>query len=118
MEKWTQHFLGLDMQVAEFVIGEKWTPNGHELLEFLRSNQHVAISTDGEANRQCWIWLWPFKTKHRLDYMITRQTDADHGKVRVDYRIMDRWSREYAHEHVGNSNNRRRKNRRDGTDHL
>ena len=85
MEKWTQHFLGLGMQVAEFVIGEKWTQNGLDLLEMSRSNL-VAISTHGEANRQCWTWLSPFKTKHRLDNMITRQTDADHGKVRVDYR--------------------------------
>ena len=54
---------------------------------------------------------------HRLDHMITRQTDADHGKVRVDNRtpafldfaVTDRWSREYAHVHVGNRNNQRRK---------
>ena len=31
-----------------------WTHIGHELLEMLRSNQLVAISTHGEANRQCW----------------------------------------------------------------
>ena len=66
---------------------KKWTPSGHELLELWRSNQLVAISTHGEANRQCWTWLSPFKTKHRLDHMITRQTDADHGTVRVDYRM-------------------------------
>ena len=61
----------------------KWTQNGHELLELLRSsrsNQLVAMSTHGEANRQCWTWLSLFKTRHRLDYMITRETDADHGK--------------------------------------
>ena len=56
-----------------------WTQNGHELLELLRSNQLVAISMHGEANRQCWIWLSPVGTRHRLDYMITLQTDADHG---------------------------------------
>ena len=66
---------------------KKRTQHGHELLEVLRSNQHVAISTHGEANRQCWTWLSPFKTRHRLDYMITRQTDADHGKARVDCRM-------------------------------
>ena len=76
------------MQVAEFVTGaKKWIPNGHELLELLRSNQLVAISKHGKVNRQCWTWLSPFKTRDRLDYMITRQTDADHGKVRVDYRM-------------------------------
>ena len=69
MERRTQHVLGLEMQVAKFVIGEKFTHNGHELSELLRSNQLVAISTHG-ANRQCWTWLSPFKTKHRLDYMI------------------------------------------------
>ena len=63
---------------------KKWTHNGHELLEVLGSNRLVAMSTRGEANRQCWTWLSPFKTRHRLDCMITRQTDADHGKVRVD----------------------------------
>ena len=57
-------------------------PNGHELLELSRSNQLVATST-----RQCWTWLSPFKARHRLDYMITRQTDADTGKVRVDNRM-------------------------------
>ena len=31
-----------------------WTHIGHELLEMLRSSQLVAISTHGEANRQCW----------------------------------------------------------------
>ena len=41
----------------------------------------------GEAGRQCWTWLSLFKTRHRLDCMITHQTDADHGKVRVDYRM-------------------------------
>ena len=30
---------------------KKWTPNGHELLEVLRSKQLMAISTHGEANR-------------------------------------------------------------------
>ena len=66
---------------------KKWAQNGHELLEVLRSNQLVSTSTHGEANRRCWTWLSPFKTRHRLDYMITRQTDADHGKVRFDYRM-------------------------------
>ena len=66
---------------------KKWNQNGHGLLELLRSDQLVATSTHGEANRQCWTWLSPFGTRHRLDYMIARQTDADHGKVRVDYRM-------------------------------
>ena len=66
---------------------QRWTQNGHELLELLRSNQFVAISTCAEAHRQCWTWLSPFGTRRRLDYMTTRQTDADHGKVNVDYRM-------------------------------
>ena len=73
------------MQAAEFVMGAK---NGHELLEVLRSSQLVAISMHGEANRQSWTWLSSFKTRHRLDHMITRQTDADHGKVGVDHRML------------------------------
>ena len=56
-------------------------------MELLRSNQFVAISTCAEAHRQCWTWLSPFGTRRRLDYMTTRQTDADHGKVNVDYRM-------------------------------
>ena len=54
MEKRTQHFLGLEMQVAEFVIEEKMDPKwAYELLELLRSNQLVAILRHGEANCQC-----------------------------------------------------------------
>ena len=64
---------------------QRWTQNGHELSELLRSNRLVAMSTFAEANRQCWTWLSPFGTRHRLDYMTTRQTDADHGRVKVDY---------------------------------
>ena len=45
-------------------------------MKFLRSNQLVATSTRGEANRQCSTWLSPIKTKHRLDYTITCQADA------------------------------------------
>ena len=65
----------------------------------------LAISAHGEANRQCWTWLSPFGTRLRLHYMITRRTDADHGKVKVDYRmpvgfvvfkITDRCLHEYA----------------------
>ena len=33
---------------------QRWTQNGHELLELMRSNRLVASSTHGEANRQCW----------------------------------------------------------------
>ena len=47
----------------------------------------MATSTHGEACRRCWTWLSPLKTRHRLDHTITRQTDADHGKLRVDYRM-------------------------------
>ena len=73
--------LGSEVQAAEFVIdAKKWTPNGHELLELLRSNQLVAILTHGEANRQCWTWLSPFKTRHRLDNMITRKLMQITGK--------------------------------------
>ena len=32
---------------------QRWTQNEHELLELMRSNQLVACSTYGEANRQC-----------------------------------------------------------------
>ena len=32
-------------------------------------------------------WLSPFGNRHRLDYMITRLTDADHKKVKVDFRM-------------------------------
>ena len=48
----------------------------------------MAISTHGEANRQCWTSLSPLKTRHCLDDMIAHQTDEDHGKVRVDYRAL------------------------------
>ena len=75
------------MQAAEFVNGKKWTQNGYDLLELMRSNQLVATATHGEANRQCWAWLSPSGARHRLDYIITHQTDADHGKVRVDCRM-------------------------------
>ena len=39
------------------------------------------------CTRGRWRHRQPFKTKHRLDYMITRQTDADYGKVRFDFRM-------------------------------
>ena len=66
---------------------QRWTQNGYYLLESMRSNQLVTISKHGEANRQCWTWLSSFGTRHRLDFLITRLTDADHGKVKVDYRV-------------------------------
>ena len=41
-EKWKQHFLGLEVQAAEFVN------NGYDLLELSRSNPHVC------GNLQAW----------------------------------------------------------------
>ena len=49
--------LGSDVQAAEFVIGEKMYQNDQELLELSRSNQLVAISTHGEANRPSTAWI-------------------------------------------------------------
>ena len=68
-------------------IPQRWTQHGYDFLGSMRSNPLVASSTHGEANRQCWTWLSPTGTRHRLDYMITRLTDADHGKVKVDYNM-------------------------------
>ena len=33
---------------------QRWNQNGYDLLELMRSIQLVALSTHGEANRQCW----------------------------------------------------------------
>ena len=44
---------------------ERWTQNGYDLLELMRSNQFVAISTHGEANCQRWTWFSLFGTRHR-----------------------------------------------------
>ena len=102
-----------------------WTPHGYDLLELMRSVRLVTVSAHGEANRQCWTWLSPFGTRHRLEFLITHLTDADHGKVKVDCRMpvgLSGFSRSQSavctrvHARAGNGNNMQRKNQSVGTE--
>ena len=86
MERCIRHSPGWEVRVTEFEIDVSDGPKKYDILELMRCNQLVAISTHGEANRQCWT-SFTFGTRHRLDSVIKRLADADHGKVKVDYRM-------------------------------
>ena len=72
MEKYTPHFVGSEARVTESVVAASGGPK----MDVSFWNV-MASSTHG-------TWLSPFGTRHRLHYMITRLTDADHEKVKVD----------------------------------